>query len=300
MHLAATNFVHNSWYDEVELVHGLTECNRSGEDVQKGVIMVESTTRIEAVTQFHSHQELLTEFLRRLPRQAPGSEAETQKVLTALALSPTEPLTMVAHHCGTGNVALELATRFAGTIIAVDPRAELLDELLQVSEAMSLRATIQATSDDVVELPIVKESLDLVWSQYPNNDSTFERVIQYWHGYLKQSGFVVLTELIWLNETAPDELTTYLKSANKIIATLEERLDQLAAQGFDVLYGELLPEACHTHNYYQPMSDLFESFMDEYNTPAAVGVVAELKHEIANYKKYKEDFGYAVFIARKL
>ena len=262
--------------------------------------MFERTTTLTQTNQFDSHDELLTEFFRRLKRQAPGSEAETNKVLATLSLEPKQSYTMLFHHCGTGALPLEMATRYQGSIIAVDPRAELLDEFLVLSESMPLQASITATSDDVVELPVVKESLDLVWSQYPNHDSPFERVIQHWNALLKPSGIVVLTELIWLTERKPLALTEYWNYSIKDIATLEERLDQLEANGFEVLHGDILPEDCHTTNYYQPMSALFESFMDEYNTPAAVGVVAELKHEISIYNKYNEYYGYAVFVARKL
>lgn len=262
--------------------------------------MFVSTTGFSEENQFNSHEELLNEFLRRLERQAPGSEAETNKVLDVLSLLPTEPYTIVTHHCGTGALPLELATQYQGTVIAVDPRAELLDEFLTKSETMKLQATIQATTDDVVELPLVKGSVDVVWSQSPNNESSFERVIQHWHSMLKPSGVIVLTELIWFNETKPLALTSYFKTANIDIASLEERLEQLEANGYEVLRGDILPEDCHTTKYYQPMSDLFESFMDEFNTPAAVGVVAELKQEISIYNKYKEEYGYAVLIARKL
>lgn len=261
--------------------------------------MFVSTTGFSEENQFNSHEELLNEFLRRLERQAPGSEAETNKVLDILSLLPTKPYIIVTHQCGTGALPLELATRYQGTIIAVDPRAELLDEFLTKSETMTLQATIQATSDDVVELPLLKGSVDLVWSEQPNHASSFERVIQHWHSMLKPSGVIVLTELIWFNETKPLDLINHLNTANFDIATLEERLDQLEANGFEVLRGDMLPEECHTTNYYQPMSDLFESFMDEFNTPAAVGVVAELKQEISIYNKYNEEYGYAVLVARK-
>jgi SAM-dependent methyltransferase len=285
---------------ESEPVHGLTGYVQRGRCTRRGKTMFVSTAGFTEETEFNSHDELLNEFLRRLERQAPGSDAETNKVLSVLSLLPTEPYTIVTHHCGTGALPLELASRYQGKIIAVDPRPEFLDALLAKSETMSLQATIQATSDDVVELPLVKGSVDVVWSQYPNNESSFERVLQHWHSMLKSNGVIVLTELIWYDDSKPQAVTKYFNSVGKDIATLEERIDQLEANGYEVLRGELLPEDCHTTNYYEPMDALFESFMNEFNTPAAVAVVAALKQEISFYNKYKEDYGYAVLIARKL
>lgn len=262
--------------------------------------MFESSTGFTEANPLSDQDELLNEFLRRLPRQAPGSEVETKNILSSLSLLPNKPYTIVAYHCGTGAIPLELASRFDGNIIAVDPRAELLDVLLATSETMSLRAKINATTDDVVELPLVKGSIDLVWSEHPNHASSFERVIQHWQALLKPSGMMVLTELIWLTPEHPAALTSYFESANKDIATLEERLDQLEANGYEVLRGDILPTDCHTTNYYQPMSALFDSFVDEFKTPSAVGVVAKLMHELSIYNKYSEYYGYAVFIARKV
>jgi ubiquinone/menaquinone biosynthesis C-methylase UbiE len=247
----------------------------------------------------NTYHELLTTLLQRVKRQVPGSEEETIKAIQLLSLDPKRRYKVAHLGCGTGATTLALAKRIQGLIIAVDDRPELLDHLQAVSESMSLSASIEVTSDDVDNLPIAPSSLDLIWSDADRKDSVFVDVIRHWHGLLKPEGAMVVTELIWLKEDRPQALVDYLETNYKDILTLEERLEEIEANGYEVLQGGVLSQDCHTTEYYQPLMDSVDGFIKDYPVPATYLVAANLKHEVSMYQRYNEYFGYAVLIARK-
>ena len=246
-----------------------------------------------------TYDELLTSLLQRVTRQVPGSLEETTRAIQRLSLDSSRRYKVAHLGCGTGATTLELAKRIQGLIIAVDERPELLDHLQAVSESMSLSASIEVTADDVDNLPIAPNSLDLIWSEADRKDSVFVDVIRHWHGLLKPDGAMVVTELIWLKEDRPQALVDHLETNHKDILTLEECLETMEANGYEVLQGGVMSEDCHTTEYYQPLMDSVDGFMSEFPVPATYVVAANLTQEASMYRRYKEYFGYAVLIARK-
>lgn len=63
----------------------------------------------------------------------------------------------------------------------------------------------------------------------------------------------------------------------------------------------VLPENCWIDEYYTPLENSFEDFLQRNdNTEEAKAIVEENKNEIELYKKYKDIFSYGVYIAKKL
>ena len=244
-------------------------------------------------------EELLSILLGRLDRQSFGSENETATVIKTLGLDETTSYRIANLACGTGATTLQLAKHVQGTILGVDPSPQLLDRLVKRSAANSLKATIDVTSDYYNQLPIAPRSLDLLWSQDRGRETDFIPMIEYWNSLLKPGGMLVVTELIWTTHNPAGEVVEYWGSRYQDINTLEARLEELEAAGFDVLRGEFLPASCYEEHFYTPLSNEFESFMDEFPIPAAIGLVGQLKQEIKMYHKFKDHYGHAVLIAQK-
>ena len=243
--------------------------------------------------------ELLSILLGRLDRQSFGSESETAKVIKTLGLNDSTNYKIANLACGTGATTLQLAKHVQGTILGVDLSPKLLDRLIKRSSAKSLKATIDVTSDKYNGLPIAPGTLDVLWSQDRGRETDFIPMIQYWHSLLKPGGMLVLTELIWTTSNPDNEVVDYWSSRYQDISTLEARLEELEATGFDVLNGDLLPDSCYEEHFYTPLTNEFESFMDEYPIPAAIGLVGQFKQEIRMYHKFKGHYGHAVLIATK-
>lgn len=84
------------------------------------------------------------------------------------------------------------------------------------------------------------------------------------------------------------------------IDTIEHKIEQMSAAGYEPYAHFTLPEHCWTKNYYEPMKPAMEAFLkDHNNSVAALSFVNRLKEEIAYYEENKEYFGYVFYIGKK-
>ncbi|MGB7183246.1 MAG: hypothetical protein WBD51_15010, partial [Burkholderiaceae bacterium] len=62
----------------------------------------------------------------------------------------------------------------------------------------------------------------------------------------------------------------------------------------------VLPPHCWLENYYRPMEDRFESFLEQHgHSDQAKAVVNAERYEIAFYEKFRDYYGYGVYVAKK-
>lgn len=93
----------------------------------------------------------------------------------------------------------------------------------------------------------------------------------------------------WINDNVPE------------IDSIEHKIEQMSAAGYEPYAHFILPETCWTKNYYEPMAPAMKSFLqDHQNSAAAQSFVNRLQEEIAYYKENKEYFGYVFYIGRKI
>lgn len=88
-----------------------------------------------------------------LPRQGPGSDATTRRLLSFAGPLPTRPRALDLG-CGPGRVSLLLAAEAGARVTAVDLHEPFLDELREGAAARGLTGSIRAESADMAELPL--------------------------------------------------------------------------------------------------------------------------------------------------
>ena len=76
---------------------------------------------------------------------------------------------------------------------------------------------------------------------------------------------------------------------------------QIQKAGYIPVATFILPENCWTEHYYVPQAKAKEMFIKKYaGNKTAEKLMASICHEAELYSKYKEYYGYAFFIAKKI
>ena len=244
--------------------------------------------------------ELLIDLHENNERQGPGSETETLKALSLMAISKYDQLKIADIGCGSGAQTLTLAQNTAAEITAVDLFPEFLDKLNMKAKKLGVEKRIQTLQESMDKLPFAHESFDIIWSEGAVYNMGFENGIQYWRNFLKPGGYLAVSEISWTTYKRPKELTSFWIEAYPEIDTVAGKMTAIELAGYQPVAYFLLPDYCWMDHYYNPLQNRFDAFLKKYNhSEAAKAIVeAELK-EIDIYSRYKNYYSYGFYIARK-
>lgn len=245
--------------------------------------------------------EALIDFHRNSKRQGPGSTSTTLKALEFMHLEQNKDLKVADIGCGSGAQTMVLAQNIKGKITAVDLSSIFLEQLNNESKELGLQGKITTLEKSMDDLPFDRNEFDIIWSEGAIYNIGFESGIKKWKEYLKPGGYLAVSEITWLTDVRPLEIETYWKNEYPEIDTASAKIRLLEENGYTLVGYFVLPPECWLDNYYQPIEDRFDDFLEKHHHSELVkNLIAAEKEEISNYKKYKAYFSYGFYIAKKL
>ena len=248
----------------------------------------------------------LIELFSPLNRLGPGSENETLMALGLTGLDVNHDMQVLDVGCGTGAQTLTLAKALKGTIHAVDIFPEFLDELDRRAQADKLSATMQTHACSMDTLPFSEGQFDLLWSEGALYNMGFEAAIGYLTPFLKQSGFLAVSELSWFTSNRPKALNQHWTKEYPEVGLVSEKMSILESHGYAIKGYFPLAESSWTEQYY---ASLLQRCNELENQMVHSGkkidditrqILDEHRAESALYRKYSQFFGYGFFIAQKM
>jgi ubiquinone/menaquinone biosynthesis C-methylase UbiE len=244
--------------------------------------------------------ELLIDFHKDAERQGPGSHADTLKALSFIQIDKNKIYKILDIGCGSGSQTFSLVNAIDAQIIAVDLYPEFLDKLnetLKKHDWQNKITTLQKSMDD---LPFDKQEFDIIWSEGAIYNIGFENGIKKWKEFLKSGGYIAVSEITWLTNERPAEIEEYWNNEYSEMDTASNKIKILETNGFTLLGYFVLPESSWLDNYYQPIENRMNTFLEKHSDSEIAKIVIEKeREEIKKYKKYKQYFGYGFYIAQK-
>ena len=243
---------------------------------------------------------LLIDLHKDGPRQGPGSSTQTKVAINLAGLAGCVRALKVADiGCGTGASTLVLAENLNAEVTAVDLFPDFLSILTADADKKGLVTKIKTLACSMDNLPFEENSFDVIWAEGAIYNIGFEKGVAYFKHFLKPSGLLAASEITWLTQNRPDEITSYWSSQYAEIATAADKIKVLEEQEF-ILKGYFpLPESCWIDDYYDPLQNRFDAFLAKHNTEEAQSIVDDHINEIDLYKKYCNYYSYGFYIAQK-
>jgi hypothetical protein len=85
------------------------------------------------------------------------------------------------------------------------------------------------------------------------------------------------------------------------IDTISNKVEQLQKVGYKLISTFILPDNCWKEHFYEPQVNVQKIFLEKNaDNKAAIEFIANQRNETQLYHKYKEYYGYAFFIGKKL
>ncbi|MGW0122868.1 GNAT family N-acetyltransferase [Streptomyces sp. NPDC003327] len=233
-----------------------------------------------------------------LPRQGPGSDSTTRRLL-ALARAPhgrplPERPRVLDLGCGPGRAALLLAAEANAEVTAVDTHEPFLDELRAAAAARGLDGSIRPLRADMGAPPFPDGSFDLVWAESSVFVLGFDRALAEWRRLLAPGGTLVLTECVWTTPE-PSPAARAFWDVHYPLRTVAENAAAAVAAGYHVLGTFVQPES-DWDAYYGPLARHADAA--DTTLPGMAGAVAAARAEIALRREHGGDYGYAGLVLR--
>jgi len=244
--------------------------------------------------------ELIIDLHKNSERQGPGSEEETLKALELMNLTNDRNLKIADIGCGSGGQTFTLAKNIRGQITAIDLFPEFLDELNNKSKNLGLKEKIKTLEKSMDDLPFNNAEFDIIWSEGAIYNIGFENGIKKWKDYLKNGGYLAVSEISWITNSRPKEIEDFWTQEYSEIDIASNKIKILENNGYTLVGYFYLAQNSWIENYYKPMETRFETFLERNNnSELARKVVKENKAEMELYQKYKDYYSYGFYIAKK-
>jgi SAM-dependent methyltransferase len=231
-----------------------------------------------------------------MEKLGPGSDVDT---LAVLRLLPERDFRLVVDAgSGTGRQTLVLARELAVPVHAVDSHQPFLEDLVRRSREAKLGHLVQVHCMDMKDIPHVFQGIDLLWSEGAAYTIGFPNALAAWAPALAAPGFVVASELSWLRERVPEEVTEFFRTGYPGIKSVVRNVAVAERVGYRVLATHTLPRSAWTDGYYDILEPRARDLLD-HPDPSVRGVAAETVREIEVFHRSDDSYGYVFYLLQR-
>jgi ubiquinone/menaquinone biosynthesis C-methylase UbiE len=242
---------------------------------------------------------LIYEYFSNAERQGPGSPEITIKALGFID-GLTEKSKVADIGCGTGGQTMVLAQNIPGEITGIDLWPDFINRFNRNALDKNFHNRLKGVVGNMENLPFQEEELDLIWSEGAIYNIGFQRGLKEWRKFLKQGGYIAVTENTWFSGERPAEIQEFWQKAYPEIDTIPNKVAQMQEAGYLPVATFVVADSCWT-DYYSAMQETRESFLKKYkDNKAAEEFIGYQRYEAELYYKYKAYYGYVFYIGRKI
>jgi DNA-binding transcriptional MerR regulator/predicted O-methyltransferase YrrM len=243
----------------------------------------------------NEHERYMNDFMlvfQNLERWGPGSQNDTLKALSKI---PHSPETVLEIGCGKGISSLILAEHTDAILTVIDNDPPAIAALKQITDQQNLSARLQPICASMTDLPFEGQQFEVIWAEASAYIMGVEKALTVWQKFLQPQGFMVISDLVWLNESPSKECQAFWQNEYPDMQTVAKRCQQMQQAGFEILHHFDLSQTSWD-NYIHPLKHRLNELKTELQDSV---VLKDLNSELSIYDNYLGEFGYEFFILQK-
>lgn len=233
-------------------------------------------------------------------RKGPGDFESTKRAYALCKNLPDAPH-ILDIGCGSGTNAVDLATMSTAHITAIDLYEPYVIETRHKAKTAGLEDRIKAETGDMANLHYKPESFDVIWSEGAAYIMGFDAALTYWKQFLKPSGYMVVSEAVWLTpkDEAPEEFRSFWDEAYPAMRDTQANITAIEKAGYTLLGNFVIPQK-DWDIFYDNLELHINNIAPDYADDSDSRIVFELtRKEIELYRKYKGYYGYEFYVMQK-
>jgi len=233
-----------------------------------------------------------------MEKLGPGNNAHTLHVLRLL---PKQDFRVIVDAgCGSGRQTLALARALGTPVHAVDTYQPFLEDLERRAEEEQVRELVRAHCMDMKDIPGAFPRIDLLWSEGAAYNIGFANALSVWTLAIVPGGFVVVSELSWLEqEAAPVAVRDFFRAGYPDMRSVQENAELVTRTGFKLLGTHTLPRETWVEGYYGVLAPRAKALLD-HTAPSVREFAAETIKEIEVFEQSENSYGYVFFLLQRV
>lgn len=121
-----------------------------------------------------------------------------------------------------------------------------------------------------------------------------KQALESWKRFIKQDGYLVVSDLVWLTDSPDDEVQQFWLDAYPDMTTVANRQQMIEDAGYQVIDSYTLSQVSWD-NYLQPLQQKVAQLADHvFVSPA----LEDLQKELTIHSKYLGQYGYQMFVLK--
>ena len=226
-----------------------------------------------------------------MDRLAPGSDKSTLKAIGYIDFNKDSQLTILDIGCGVGASTLLLVDYFKNsTIGAIDLFPHYLKVLDEKIVDNDLDNRVYTCQMDMNDLDYPNCEFDIVFSEVSAYIMGFAKALKSWKRVLKQNGYLVVSELSWIQKPSK-ESKKFWKTHYSEIDTIENKIALIKDEGYEFIDYFILPKS-DFEDYYANLESNLRTLDDN-------DFKKDFKKEIEVYWNNSDDYCYVYYIMKK-
>jgi SAM-dependent methyltransferase len=231
-----------------------------------------------------------------MEKLGPGSNADT---LHVLGLLPKQGYRVVVDAgCGTGRQTLALARALGILVHAVDSHEPFLSDLVRRAGEAQVGHLVRVHCMDMKDIPQAFQGIDLLWSEGAAYNIGFPNALATWARALTSDGLVVVSELSWLKEQAPDAVREFFSSCYPDMRSVQDNIVVAQSAGYKVLITWTVPRQAWVDGYYEILAPRAKALLD-HPDPSVRAFAAETVREIEVFQCSEDSYGYVFYVLQR-
>jgi SAM-dependent methyltransferase len=144
------------------------------------------------------------------------------------------------------------------------------------------------------------ESFDVIWCEGAIFAVGFERGLRDWQKFLVDRGYLVVSELCWLDPNPPAVVKEFMLEMYPPVKSVRENLQIIKEAGYEVRDYFVLPESRWWESYYLPIVSKLPALKKKHqDNREALEVIAAEEKEIEMFRHYSKHYGYVFYTMQK-
>jgi len=228
-----------------------------------------------------------------MAKLGPGNDESTRAVLQSLPRQDFEIVVDVG--CGTGRQTMVLAENLNTTIHAIDNYNPFLTDLDQRSAECSVNLEIETSCMDMKDLLSKFPKIDLLWSEGAAYCIGFSNALKTWMPALRPDGILAVSELCWISDTRPTEVTSFFETGYPDMKSVPEIVDLVDGMGYTLLSHHPIPSHAWRDGYYDELEPRARALLCHEDAGVKEFAASTLE-EIRIFELSEDSYGYVFFV----